>query len=89
VKNGLEYFMGTTGSSFTANPAPVNRKVTWPKDPTFSGSYFIEISNTMAAGSWTNVPVNGTNPKDNGTSVEYTLPSGQGEIFTRLQVEPN
>ena len=89
VKNCLEYFMGATGSSFTANPAPVNGKVTWPKDPSFSGIYFIQISNTMAAGSWANIPVNGTNPKDNGTSVEYTLPTGQGKAFTRLQVTPN
>ncbi|MEY3896365.1 MAG: hypothetical protein RLZZ214_1885 [Verrucomicrobiota bacterium] len=89
VKNGLEYFMGATGSTFTANPAPVNGKVTWPKDPSFSGTYFIQTSNTMAAGSWINVPVNGINPKDYGTSVEYTLPTGQGKIFTRLQVTPN
>ena len=80
---------GTPGSTFTANPAPVNGKVTWPKDPSFSGTYFIQASNTMAIGSWINVPVNGTNPKDIGTSVEYTLPTGQSKLFTRLQVTPN
>jgi autotransporter-associated beta strand protein len=89
VKNGVEYFMGQTGSGFTALPVPVNGKVTWTKDPTYSGTFMIQISDTLAADDWENVPVNVTNPKDNGTSVEYTLPTGQGKLFTRLQVTPN
>ena len=89
IANGVEYFMGQTGSTFTSNPIPVNGKVTWPKDPNYMGTYAVQTSNTMNSGDWTNVPVNGTNPKDTGTSVEYTLPAGQGKLFARIVVVPD
>jgi autotransporter-associated beta strand protein len=89
IANGVEYFMGQTGSTFTSNPVPVNGKVTWPKDLNYMGAYVVQTSSTMNSGDWTNVPVNATNPKDTGTSVEYTLPTGQGKIFARLVVVPD
>ena len=43
VKNGVEYFMGQTGSGFTANPGVV-AGITWPKSAGFSGTYRVETS---------------------------------------------
>lgn len=82
VKNGVEYFMGLTGSSFTANPGIVGNKVIWPKDPAFSGNYTVQTSPDLAA--WTNVPSTVF-----GNTVEYNVPQNQGKIFVRLDVTPN
>ncbi|MES2924064.1 MAG: autotransporter-associated beta strand repeat-containing protein [Verrucomicrobiota bacterium] len=82
VRNGVEYFMGLTGSSFTANPGIVNNKVTWPKDPAFSGTYTVQTSPDLFT--WTNVPSAVV-----GNTVEYTVPAGQGTFFVRLDVVPN
>ena len=82
VENGLEYFMGQTGSSFTAMPGlDATNKVTWTKDPTYSGTWQVQTSPDLAT--WTNVV--GT---DNGTSVSYTLPTGLGTAFVRLLATP-
>jgi hypothetical protein len=89
VRNGVEYFMGQTGSTFTPNPTAVSGTITWPKDPAYSGSYMIQTSGSLLANDWTDVPVNGTNPKDNGNSVEYTPPTGLDKLFVRLRVVPN
>lgn len=82
VENGVEYFMGLSGSAFTANPQPVSGSVTWPKDAAFSGTWAVQTSTDLS--SWT--PVSAT---DNGTSVSYTLPTGQSKVFVRLVVTPN
>jgi hypothetical protein len=82
VENGIEYFMGQTGSSFTAMPGlDGTNTITWPKDPTYNGSWQVQTSPNL--GTWTDVA--GT---DNGTSVSYTLPSGMGKLFVRLLVTP-
>ena len=90
VPNGVEYFMGQTGSSFTPNPAIDNTgKVTWPKDPTANASYVVQISSTLmeevspSDGGWT-AAISGV--VDNGTSVEYTVPTGHQRLFVRLKV---
>jgi autotransporter-associated beta strand protein len=82
VANGVEYFMGETGSGFTTNPGVVDGKVTWPKSASFSGTYLVETSLDLTT--WTTVAAT-----DNGTSVEYTLPTGVNRIFVRLKVTPN
>lgn len=82
VSNGVEYFMGATGSSFTANPALVSGKVTWPKDPAFSGTYTVQTSPNLVT--WTNVSSTVV-----GNTVEYTPATGQGKVFVRLLVVPN
>ncbi|MES2920135.1 MAG: hypothetical protein V4819_01215 [Verrucomicrobiota bacterium] len=84
VENGVEYFMGQTGSTFTPNPSinPVNNKIIWPKDAAFSGSYTVQTSPDLVT--WTNVSSNLV-----GNTVEYTVPVGQGKIFVRLNVLPN
>lgn len=82
ASNGVEYFMGATGSSFTANPALVSGKVTWPKDPAFSGTYTVQTSPNLVT--WTNVSSTVV-----GNTVEYTPATGQGKVFVRLLVTPN
>ncbi|MCX6880825.1 MAG: hypothetical protein NTW21_44545 [Verrucomicrobia bacterium] len=82
VQNGIEYFMGATGSSFTAMPGlDGTNTISWPKSTTFSGSWQVETSPDLDT--WTNVT--GT---DHGTSVSYTLPPGAGKLFVRLLVTP-
>ncbi|MBN8456479.1 MAG: hypothetical protein J0M04_01345 [Verrucomicrobia bacterium] len=86
VANGVEYFMGETGSSFTANPAVVNNQVTWPKDNTVTdASYVVQVSSNLQT--WTTAPVGDVN--DTGTSVIYSLPGGPGPRFVRLSVTIN
>lgn len=83
VKNGVEYFMGQSGSSFTSNPGlDENNKIVWPKDPAFNGTWQVETSPDLI--NWTDVAAT-----DLGTSVEYILPSGMDKFFVRLAVTPN
>lgn len=87
VPNGVEYFMGETGSSFTSNPGVVAGKVTWSKDPDFDGSYKIQVSDTLAAGSWTDiVPPNASIDESDPNQVVFTLPTGAPRKFARLSV---
>lgn len=80
VKNGVEYFMGQTGSTFTSMPNVVNGAVTWSKDPTANATYVVKTSPNLI--DWTTA----TGVVDNGTSVTFTLPTGQTKIFVRLEV---
>lgn len=81
VSNGIEFFMGQTGSTFTANPAVAAGQVTWPKSPSFVGSYAVKISTDLVT--WTTAT---TGVVDNGTSVQYTIPTGDSKRFVRLEV---
>jgi|GEM_PF-2647581 len=81
VKNGVEYFMGQTGSTFTANPSLVGGTVTWPKDPAFNGSYEVQTSPDLV--NWSNVVPRPTPTPQN--TIVYT-PTGTGKVFVRLQV---
>ncbi len=88
VSNGIEYFMGQTGSSFTPNPAVVNGKITWPKDPAFVGSFKIQVSDTLAANGWTDiVPPNASIDQTIPNQVVFTVPSGDPKKFVRLAVQ--
>ncbi len=81
IPNGVEYFMGQTGSSFTPNPSVIDGKVIWPKDPNALATHLVQTSVDMI--DW--VPaVAGV--IDTGTSVEFTLPVGDPARFTRLKV---
>ena len=84
VTNGLEYFMGETGSSFTANPGLVSGTVTWPKDPAYNGTYAVETSTDLV--NW--VPASPA-PVVVGNTVQYTPGTGLGKVFIRLEVSPN
>lgn len=81
VENGVEYFMGETGSSFTASPGIVGGKVTWPKDPAYIGTYTVQTSPNLVT--WTAVA-----STEVGNTVEYSVPTGMGELFVRLSVTP-
>ncbi|BCU79172.1 LamG-like jellyroll fold domain-containing protein [Luteolibacter sp. LG18] len=90
VSNGVEYFMGANGAGFTAQPAPVNGVVTWPRDPSATVTSFkIQVSDTLAAGSWTDiVPPNASIDLGNPNQVKFTMPSGAQKKFCRLVVTP-
>ena len=86
VSNGIEYFMGLSGSAFTANPAPdAARKVSWPKGVGYTGvygtDYVVQTSTNLAA--WTDVP---SGEVTDGRPLEYTLPLDAVKKFVRLKV---
>lgn len=87
--NGIEYFMGQTGSGFTPHPPVVTAAgvstITWPKDPAFTGAYVVKTSTDLSA--WIAVTGGATGTvTDNGSSVVYTFPAGSGSRFARLEV---
>lgn len=82
VANGLEYFMGVTTPGFTANPAIINGKVTWPMSATFTGSYVVKTSTDLVT--WTTASTGIVETP--GVSVEYTLPVGDTKRFARIEV---
>jgi autotransporter-associated beta strand protein len=89
VPNGVEYFFGATGSSFTANPSVVNGKITWPMSASATGvTYKVQTSTTLAAGGWTDVSQASlvVTPGTPTGSVSYTLPTGLPKAFYRLVV---
>jgi hypothetical protein len=84
VPNGIEYFMGQTGSSFTAMPGlDGTNKVTWTMDPDYQGTYEVQSSPDLVT--WTNVD---PKPVPASGSLTYTLTSGLGKRFVRLLVTP-
>ena len=88
MANGIEYFMGQTGSGFTANPPLVDnlgvRTVTWPRDPSAVATFKVQYSNNLQE--WTNVvPPDPSIDTSISTEVTYTLPPGP-EVYCRLVV---
>ncbi|MES2920610.1 MAG: autotransporter-associated beta strand repeat-containing protein [Verrucomicrobiota bacterium] len=92
VDNGIEYFMGITGSGFTASPALSGNTVTWTKGGSYVGvygtDYLVQTSTDLVI--WETVPLV-TNPllgtvTDSAGSVSYTPPTGQTKRFGRLVV---
>ena len=89
MANGVEYFMGATGSTFTPNPPLVNtagvRTVTWPRDPAATASFKVQVSNDLTT--WTDVvPPDPSIDTSNPNQVTYTLPSVDPRKFCRLVV---
>jgi hypothetical protein len=86
VENGIEYFMGQTGSSFTAMPGlDATNKVTWTMSSSYEGTYEVQTSTDLV--NWT--PVDPQPTLTDGT-LSYTLPPGApgGKSFVRLLVTP-
>jgi hypothetical protein len=83
VPNGVEYFMGESGSSFTTNPQPVGDVITWPRGADANGVTFKVLSSTDLV-TWDDVTssANETDP----ASVSYTLPNDGAKRFARLEV---
>lgn len=91
VPNGVEFFMGETGQSFTPNPKIVTdgntRTITWPRDPTASASFAIETSTTLAGGEWTSItPPDAAIDLSDPTQVIFTLAADLPRLFVRLAV---
>ncbi|MGL4400811.1 MAG: hypothetical protein ACRCXD_13145 [Luteolibacter sp.] len=86
--NGIEYFMGETGSSFTAGPTLVNRLITWQRDPSATvASFKVQVSDNL--GSWADiVPPDANLNLSVPGEVRYTLPAGAPRKFSRLVVTP-
>jgi hypothetical protein len=89
VPNGIEFFMGTSTAGFTALPTPdASRTISWTKDAGYAGTYgenadyVIETSANLST--WTSVPVGNVTITSSGVS--FTLPAGNGKVFTRLKV---
>ncbi len=90
VDNGIEYFMGQSGSAFTATPVLNSSNViTWTMGATYTGTYgtdyVIQTSNELTT--WAPVLVGDVTIVP-GASVSCTL-SGPGKRFVRLLVKPN
>ena len=86
VQNGIEYFMGETGSTITAMPGlNATNTVAWPMSPTYNGTYEVQTSANL--GNWANVV---PRPLPTGGTLSYTLPRGApgGKSFVRLLVTP-
>lgn len=86
VENGIEYFMGETGSSFTSTPSlDTNNMISWTADPDYQGTYEVQTSPDLAT--WTNVS---PKPTPSGGTLSYLLPTGApgGKSFVRLLVTP-
>lgn len=82
VANGIEYFMGQTGSTFTPNPPLIAGVVTWPHSATATGiTWRVWISENLS--SWTDVTANAV---DSEGTLKYTLPTGSPKRFVRLEV---
>lgn len=86
IPNGIEYFMGLSGSSPTANPTPAaDRSIRWPIGPAYPGSYgtdfVIETSTNLSA--WTTIPASEVTL---GTHVIYQIPASTTRTFVRLKV---
>jgi hypothetical protein len=90
VDNGIEYFMGESGSSFTAYPVlDATNKITWPMLATYTGVYGTDyvVQTSLDLVSWSSVNVADVTIIT-GTSVSYTL-TGAGPRFVRLAVNPD
>lgn len=89
VKNGLEYFFGEVGSSFTSNPVPNGSQlVSWPRDLDATGvSFKVWSSETLAAGSWLDV-TGSADLISEPNFVKFTLPTAL-KVFVRLEVTEN
>lgn len=87
IVNLVEYALNLNPAGFDATTGAFNGStVTFSKraDAVENGdvTYTIETSATMLPGSWTAV----TPTTDTATEISYTLPTGQGKVFARLQV---
>jgi lysophospholipase L1-like esterase len=91
VPNGVEFFMGQSGSSFTATPQVVKvgevRTVTWPRDSSVEVGFKVQISEDLE--DWTDiVPPHASIDESDPEQVVYTLPEGSDSLFVRLVVTP-
>lgn len=94
VDNGVEYFMfgNTSSTGFTTLPGASGNTVIWTKAASgylgeYNTHFFVEVSDTLASGSWTVAP-QGAGPGQvliSGNNVTYAFPTG-AKKFARLKV---
>jgi hypothetical protein len=81
VANGVEYFFGATGSTFTPNPQPnALGLISFPHPIATPGTTY-EVKTSPDLVNWTPVTTS-----ESGGFVNYTIPSGLGKVFVRLEV---
>ncbi|MEP4079556.1 sulfatase-like hydrolase/transferase [Haloferula sp.] len=89
VQNGIEYFMGESGSGFTALPSPDGSgTVTWTMGPDYAGTYGTDFeieSSTPGLDNFQPVPISDVVIVP-GVSVSYTMPTTAQSLFIRLLV---
>ncbi len=91
VPNGVEFFMGQVGSSFTASPSLVATggvtTWTWPRDPNAVADYKFQLSEDLQH--WTDFsPPDASIDTSDPGQVAFTLPSGSPLKFCRFVVTP-
>jgi autotransporter-associated beta strand protein len=89
VDNGIAYFMNDTG--IISHPGIVGGAVTWTNGGNIPASaygteFVVQTSQDLL--DWTPVLVGDLTTNDD-TTLTYTLPTGQGKWFVRLEVTPN
>lgn len=82
VKNGIEYFMGEKGGSFTPNPQLVGSLISWPHSPAATGVNF-RVLTSPDLDFWSDVTDDAI---DSDGFLKYTLPDGPTKLFVRLEV---
>lgn len=88
VPNGIEYFMGLSGSSFTATPQPeADDILSWPKGAEYAGTYGTgyKVQTSTDLEQWTDVLAADPNLQD-GNPVRYQLTRDGPRKFVRLMV---
>jgi hypothetical protein len=90
LPNGIEYFMGTSSSSFTSPPPVINSggilTWTWPHSMTAAASHQLQFSSDLA--SWSNVSSGASQILSSPDRIRFTLPSNTTRQFFRLVVTP-
>ncbi len=88
ISNGIEYFMGTSGSVANASPGVVAGTVTWPRaSNTTISSFKVEVSTDLNA--WQDASINYSSQLlITGSQVAFTMPSSPAKLFVRLSVTP-
>jgi len=88
VPNGIEYFLGETGSSFTNLPSMASDgTITFPISASYTGSYgthfFLESSSDLSI--WAAIPVGDVSLLP-GSSVSFTSSLSDPALFVRLNI---
>ena len=90
LPNGIEYFMGASGSTFTATPAIINTggvlTWTWPHPPTAAASYKLQFSDDLTI--WSEAAPATSQILTSPDRIQFTLPSSTGRKLFRLAVTP-
>jgi hypothetical protein len=89
VLNGVEYFMGETGSSFTPNPTLDEAgTILWNKSASFFGTFEVQISYDLE--NWEPAPEEALLDFGNAIMLDATeVTPEDGKLFIRLFVSPS